>query len=92
MTGHQPNPGMGKTLMQEDTKELDIEGIARACGVQNVKVLDPINLSEFENTIKELQHRIVEGEDPTEVINDICTRIKKPTSEVQRLLKKLNSF
>jgi hypothetical protein len=45
-----------------------------------------------ETTHKELQHRVVEGENPTEVINDICSRIKKPTSEVQRLLKKLNSF
>jgi len=45
-----------------------------------------------ESSFKELQHRIVEGEDSKEVINDICTRIKKPTSEVQRLLKKLNSF
>lgn len=45
-----------------------------------------------ETSIKELQHRVVEGENPTEVINDICSRIKKPTSEVKRLLKKLNSF
>jgi hypothetical protein len=45
-----------------------------------------------ETSFKEMMHRIVEGEDPTEVMNDICARMKKPTSELKKLLKKLNSF
>ena len=53
MTGHQTNAGMGKTIMQEDTKELQIADIAKACGVEHIKVLDPINIQEFENTIKD---------------------------------------
>jgi len=53
MTGHQPNPGMGKTSMGEDTEELRIEEIAKACGVKHIKVLDPINIKELEDTIKE---------------------------------------
>ena len=44
-----------------------------------------------EVTIKELQTRVVEGENPTEVMNDICLRIEQ-NSEMKRLLKKLNSF
>lgn len=44
-----------------------------------------------EVTIKELQTRIVEDENPTEVMNDICSRIDQ-NSEIKRLLKKLNSF
>lgn len=44
-----------------------------------------------EVTIKELQTRVVEGENPTEVMNDICLRIEQ-NSEIKRLLKKLNSF
>ena len=44
-----------------------------------------------ENTIKELQHRIVEDENPTEVMNDICSRLEQ-NSEMVRLLKKLNNF
>lgn len=44
-----------------------------------------------ENTVKELQHRIVEGENPTEVMNDICSRLQ-PTKELERLLNKLNNF
>jgi indolepyruvate ferredoxin oxidoreductase alpha subunit len=53
MTGHQQNPGMGKTGMLEDTKELKIEEIAKASGVEDIKVLDPINIKEFEDAIKD---------------------------------------
>lgn len=42
-----------------------------------------------ENLYKELQHRIVEGENPTEVMNDICFKIKL-NGESERLLDKLN--
>ena len=44
---------MGKNLMGEDAPELQIADIARSCGVKNVKVLDPINQKEFEETVKE---------------------------------------
>ena len=53
MTGHQVNPGMGKILMGESVEELKIDEIAKACGVKNIKVLDPINIKEFEETIKD---------------------------------------
>jgi indolepyruvate ferredoxin oxidoreductase alpha subunit len=53
MTGHQVNPGMGKTLMNENVEELKIDEIARSCGVKHIKVLDPINIKEFEETIKD---------------------------------------
>ncbi len=53
MTGHQTNPGIGKTGMGEETIALDIEAICRACGVKNIKVIDPINMPEMEATIKE---------------------------------------
>ena len=54
MTGHQQNPGMGKNGMLETAPELNIEEIARAVGVKNVKTLDQVpNTQELENTIKE---------------------------------------
>ena len=52
MTGHQPNPGMGKTGMGEDVEEIKIENIVKACGVKNVKVIDPIKIKELEAAIK----------------------------------------
>lgn len=53
MTGHQTNPGVGKTGMNDDTIILKPEEVARACGVKHIKVLDPINIKELEDTIKE---------------------------------------
>jgi len=51
MTGHQPNPGMGKTGSGSDAVEIKIEEIARACGVKNVKVVDPINIEELQAAV-----------------------------------------
>jgi indolepyruvate ferredoxin oxidoreductase alpha subunit len=68
MTGHQTNAGMGKTIMGENTEELQIAKIAEACGVKHVKVLDPINVKELEETIKEFLQK-------EEVSLIVCKRI-----------------
>jgi len=47
MTGHQPHPG----------KVLKIEDIVKACGVKNLKVVDPINQEEFIKTVKEFLNK-----------------------------------
>ena len=54
MTGHQPNPGMGITAMGDKTKEVMIETMAKACGVDssNVKTVDPYNFKETFEAIK----------------------------------------
>ncbi len=57
MTGHQTNPGVGETGMGEITEEIKIDEIARACGVKNIKVIDPINIKELQNTIKEFLNK-----------------------------------
>ena len=53
MTGHQVHPGVGKTLMGEDTVEIKPEKIAEGAGVKNVKVIDPYNIKLFEKTLIE---------------------------------------
>ena len=57
MTGQQNNPGVGKNLMGENTQELKIDEIAKACGVKHVKVLDPINMKELEETVKDFLNK-----------------------------------
>jgi len=42
MTGQQEHPGTGRTLEHDPTGKFSIEGIARALGVRNVDVVDPI--------------------------------------------------
>jgi indolepyruvate ferredoxin oxidoreductase, alpha subunit len=42
MTGQQEHPGTGRTLDHEPTNKVSIEGLARAVGVKNVDVVDPV--------------------------------------------------
>ncbi len=53
MTGHQPHPGTGVTGRGDPTKEIKIEDIVKACGVEHVKVVDPFDMEEMEKTVKE---------------------------------------
>jgi len=53
MTGHQDHPGTGKTLMGEETFCAYPEDFARACGIKNVRVIDPLDLDETLKVIKE---------------------------------------
>lgn len=55
MTGHQENPGTGKTLMGEETQIVDVEKIIKAVGVkeENIRVVDPYNLKETSEAVKD---------------------------------------
>lgn len=45
MTGHQENPGSGYTLQGMETIPVDIEKLVRACGIENVKTVNPNDLA-----------------------------------------------
>jgi indolepyruvate ferredoxin oxidoreductase alpha subunit len=51
MTGHQENPGSGRTLMGEETVAISIEELGRACGIVNIKTVNPREVSEVVATI-----------------------------------------
>lgn len=53
MTGHQENPGTGRTLKGEETVEIDVTKICKALGVSKVVEVNPLNLEEMEAAIKE---------------------------------------
>jgi len=53
MTGHQPHPGADITLPGWDKPSISIEAIVRACGVEQVAVVNPNNLSKTKKTIRE---------------------------------------
>jgi len=53
MTGHQPNPGTNKTSMGEKVEGAKIENVIRACGVKNLKIIDPIKQKEFIKAVKD---------------------------------------
>ena len=51
MTGHQQNPGSGYTLGGDRAPDLDFEALARACGVSNVRTIDPNDLKLVKETL-----------------------------------------
>lgn len=53
MTGHQDHPGTGVTLLGEETKAASIEGIARACGVERIRVVNPYDQAQTVEVLKE---------------------------------------
>jgi indolepyruvate ferredoxin oxidoreductase alpha subunit len=53
MTGHQEHPGSGTTLMGEKTVALSIEEIGKACGVKNVRTVDPRDIKTAVATLSE---------------------------------------
>ena len=65
MTGHQDNPGTGKTLMGEETIATRVEAIAAGLGVHRVRTVDPYNLDETYNIIKEE----LESDEPSVVVS-----------------------
>jgi indolepyruvate ferredoxin oxidoreductase alpha subunit len=48
MTGGQQHPATGLTIRNEPTKKLLLEDLCRACGVDHVDVIDPMQVKEFE--------------------------------------------
>lgn len=65
MTGHQENPGTGYTLMGEKAHVLDIPKLVEACGIKWVKVVNPLQLKETEEAIKEA----LSMDEPTVIIS-----------------------
>ena len=54
MTGHQENPGTGRTLMGEDTHQVDLKSLCVACGgkEENVRLIDPYDLTETKEAVR----------------------------------------
>lgn len=44
MTGHQPHPGIGRTMMGDVSKKISIERVLEAIGVTGVRIVDPLDL------------------------------------------------
>ena len=53
MTGHQQNPTTGKNLKGDPSGKVDLETLCRAVGIKRVRVIDPYDLNQCENAIKE---------------------------------------
>jgi indolepyruvate ferredoxin oxidoreductase alpha subunit len=64
MTGHQDNPGTGKTINGDETFAADIGEIARAMGMKNVVEVNPRNLQETSDALK----KAIESDEPELIV------------------------
>jgi len=53
MTGHQNNPANGLDIHGEPTTQLDIVKLCEAMGVASCRIVDPFNLKEMEQVLRE---------------------------------------
>ena len=53
MTGHQDNPLSGKDIYGNPAKQVDLELLCKAVGVERVVVADPFDVKNFEKVVKE---------------------------------------
>ena len=53
MTGHQANPGTGRTLSGAETHAVDFVKLAQAMGIEQTAVVDPYDLKATEKAIKQ---------------------------------------
>ena len=89
MTGHQDNPFSGRTLMGMPAREIDIEAVVRALGIEHVRTVNPNLLKPTEKAIAEETARgeasviiarapcallIRDHPDPFAVDEDACTK------------------
>ena len=73
MTGFQPHPGTGYTATGDETIQLKIEDIARACGVKFVEVIDPFDLKKATETIE----KAIRFDGPAVIVSrKLCTVIE----------------
>ena len=53
MTGHQQNPTTGYNLKGDPCAKIDLETLCRAVGIKRVRVVDPYNLQQCDEVLKE---------------------------------------
>jgi indolepyruvate ferredoxin oxidoreductase alpha subunit len=68
MTGHQPHPGVDETIQGPNPVRVDIEGLVRACGVAEVRRVNPLNHKAIRKVLEELKGlsgvRVLIAEEP----------------------------
>lgn len=88
MTGHQQNPTTGYNIKGDPAGKIDLEALCRAVGINRVRVVDPYNIKECDEAVKEelkapepsviISRRpcallkTVKAKPPLEVVSDRC--------------------
>lgn len=77
MTGHQPHPGTGVTMMGDVTQKVSIEKVLEGIGVKKIVTADPLNLKEAVQAVED----VMEGQGVRVVIfRSPCIAVAKASS------------
>ncbi|MBC8533470.1 indolepyruvate ferredoxin oxidoreductase subunit alpha [Clostridiales bacterium NSJ-40] len=75
MTGQQPHPGTGRTMMGKDGGRVSIESVLRAVGVSFVETVDPLDLN---GAVRTVQEAIAASGVRAVVFRSPCIAVAKP--------------
>lgn len=77
MTGHQPHPGTGRTMMGQVVDKVDIERVLRAIGLTIVETVDPLDHGRAVETVR----RVADEPGVKAIIfRSPCVVLAKPTA------------
>lgn len=96
MTGHQPHPGTGKTMMGEVTEKISIPKVLEAVGVKKVLTVNPLQLDQAIAAVREAMAEkgvsavifqspciaVVKPDRPVRVDTDKCVGCRKCIREI----------
>ncbi len=85
MTGHQPHPGTGRTMMGGVSSKVDIEAVLRGIGLAAVETVDPLDLEKAVTCVKRT------AEEPgvkAVIFRSPCIAVTKPAGTVRILADK----
>ncbi len=96
MTGHQPHPGTGHTMMGDIVEKVNIEAVLKGIGVHEVRTVDPLDQNKSVDTVKELADMpgvkaiifkspcvaIIPPDKPLSINQDKCIGCKKCIKEI----------
>lgn len=85
MTGHQENPGTGRTLQGMSSTVIDIEGLVLSLGIKkdNIRTVDPYDLESTEKAVKAAR----DSEEPFVIISKQPCALKKEVLKAREGIK-----
>lgn len=92
MTGHQNNPTTGYTIKGEPTRQVDLELLAKAVGIERVRIADPFDIKEFEKAVaEEIQTNepsVIISKRPCALLKSVCYEGPQKITEKCRKCRK----
>lgn len=78
MTGHQPHPGVGVTVLGNASKAIEIADVVKSCGVESVRTIDTVDPDSLESCVKAAKKAMKFNGPSVLVFKGKCVGITKP--------------